>query len=70
MMVVSLVVEETFDSDPMVKNKLQFRRLNLIQKLDNRLMKLVGIIGYTTCKRYLDMGGRPEVRGCQFRMYG
>jgi hypothetical protein len=45
----------------MVKNKLQFRGMNLVQKLDDCLKKLIGIIEYTTCKRCLDMAEKPEV---------
>jgi hypothetical protein len=34
----------------MVKNKPQFRELNLIQNLDGRLTKLIAIIEYTINK--------------------
>jgi hypothetical protein len=51
----------------MVKNKLQFRGPNLVQKRNDRLKKLIGIIEYTTCKRCIDMAEKPEVRRCQFR---
>jgi hypothetical protein len=48
-----------------VKNKLQFRGLNLVQKLDDPFKKLIGMIEYTTYKRCLDMAEKPEAGGCQ-----
>jgi hypothetical protein len=59
--------EEKNDSDPVVKNKLQFRGLNLVQKLDDHLEKLIGIIEYTTFRRCLDMAEKPEVGRCQLK---
>jgi hypothetical protein len=50
-----------------VKNKLQFRGLNLVQQLDDRLKKLIGTIECTTCKRFLDMTEKPEAGQCQVR---
>jgi hypothetical protein len=50
-----------------LKNKLQFRELNLVPKLDDRLNKLIGVIEHTTCKRCLDMAEKPEVGGSQAR---
>jgi hypothetical protein len=44
-----------------VENRPQFRGLNLIHKLENRLKKLSDIIDYTTCKRYLDMTEKPQL---------
>jgi hypothetical protein len=40
---------------------MHFRGLNLIQKLDDRLKKLINITEYTTYKRWLDMTEKPEV---------
>jgi hypothetical protein len=51
----------------MVKNEMEFRGLNLVQKLDEHFKKLIGIIEYTTFKSCLDMAEKPEVGRCQVR---
>jgi hypothetical protein len=43
------------------ENKLQFRRVNLIQKLDDGPKKFINIVEYVTCKRCLEMTEKPEV---------
>jgi hypothetical protein len=50
-----------------VKNKLQFRGLNFISKLDECLKKLINLIEYTTCMRCLDMTEKPEFGWCPVR---
>jgi hypothetical protein len=45
-----------------VKNKLQFRGLNFIQKLDDGLKKLINISECTIFKKCIDMTEKPEVR--------
>jgi hypothetical protein len=67
-MTVFDVGEDSFHSlAPVVTNELQFKGLNLIQKLDDRVKKLINIIEFTTCKRCFDMGEKPEVGWCQVR---
>jgi hypothetical protein len=66
--VASIVREDPFHSfDPMVKNMLQFRGVNLHQKLYDCLKKLINIIEYMTCKRYLDITKKPGGGRCQVR---
>jgi uncharacterized membrane protein len=48
-----------------MKNKLQSRGLNIIQKLDECLKNVISVIEYTTCKRSLDLAEKPEVGWCQ-----
>jgi hypothetical protein len=50
-----------------VKNRLHFRRPNVIQSPDDRLKKLINIIEDMTCKQCLDMAQKPEVEWCQVR---
>jgi hypothetical protein len=67
-LIVSIVGSDPFHSfDPVVKNKLQFKGPNLIQKLDDCLKKLADITEHTTCKRCFDMAEKPEVGWCQIR---
>jgi hypothetical protein len=44
-----------------MRNKLQFRGPNLIQKLDDGLKKLTNITEYTPCKRRRDLADPPAV---------
>jgi hypothetical protein len=51
-----------------VKNKLQFRGPNLVQKLDDWLKKLIQVIEYITYKRCPDRAEKPEVGWCEVRV--
>jgi hypothetical protein len=69
--IVSIVGEDPFHSFKIVaKSKLQFRRPNLIHKLDERLMKLINVIEYTTCKRCFGMTEKPAVEWPNSGLYG
>jgi Txe/YoeB family toxin of Txe-Axe toxin-antitoxin module len=50
-----------YSFDSVMKNKLQFRGLNLIQRRDDRLKKFINIIEYTICERCFDIIEKPEV---------
>jgi hypothetical protein len=59
-----IIAHDPFHSfNPVVKNKLQFSGLNLIQKLDDHLKKLINIIECTSWKRCLDMTGSQKSDG-------
>jgi hypothetical protein len=67
--VVSIVGSDPFHSfDPVAQNKPQFRGLNLIHKIDDRLKKFITVIEYAICKRCLDMAAKPKVGRRQVRM--
>jgi hypothetical protein len=58
---ISIVGQDPFPPfAPVLKNKLQFRGLDLLPKLHDRLDKLVNIIEYTTCKKCLDTTAKSE----------
>jgi hypothetical protein len=66
--VASIVDKDQFYSfNQVIENKEQFRGLNLIQKLDDRLKKFIDMIEDTTCKRCFNMAEKPEVGWCQAR---
>jgi hypothetical protein len=63
----------TYDSGPISlvqsrgENELQFTELNFIQKFDNGLNRLIGIIEYTIRDKCFNMAEKPEVGRCQAR---
>jgi hypothetical protein len=71
MIVLSIVFQNPFDSaDPVAKNDLQFRRLNLVQKCDNALKKVLWVFERLADERSLEMPKKPEVRRCQIWTVG
>jgi hypothetical protein len=68
---VSIADKDSFVSfDPVVENKLQFRGLNLTQKHNECLKRLIDSIEYTNCKRCFDVDEKPEVDDAKSGLHG